>query len=385
MNKGIIMQINGKTAIVMTPDRQFLKVPYEPGMQIGQETVVRTAQAAVPSRPAYRTGSFIRTGIAAASILLMLGAWQGWVRHANAQTLAYVSLDINPSLEMAVNRGNNVMDARALSPDGQLLLREVPVKGVPVDKAIALLTQDAYRHGFLKSGGEVLITASPGDAQSNMGDLTKLEEKLVFAAANAIDNFNVSGVHVDGIKVSPKVRQAALADGVSPGKYALYLEARSHGIPVALSELKNESIKELIQTHGGSLAELIHQIQGGATLDELLNTTGSSGGGNTAGASGGNAIPLSALGGLNGKGATPSSLSSPTGTGTKPSPDSGTATAPSSAAPSPSAPNVSGAPVDASLSVSPPPAAPPQENMQHTPPPSGNPSQGFLSDIIGSL
>jgi hypothetical protein len=41
MDKGIVLQIHRRYAIVLTPDRRFLRVPYQAGMAVGKEVRVR--------------------------------------------------------------------------------------------------------------------------------------------------------------------------------------------------------------------------------------------------------------------------------------------------------------------------------------------------------
>lgn len=275
-NKGIIMQIANGHAIVLTKDREFLKIPLLDGMSVGQEVDV-PAVADIRKVSEKKRNWFMKTwkqsGAVAACLLLAVGIWSSQsLMGGDPKAYAYVSVDINPSIELSIDENHKVVDAKGLNQDGEQVLTDLKLQGVPVEEAISKLAEMAKNKGFLNEQTEVLITASPADRTEDAGsDLQLIEDSLV-ATVQKVTSTNGTAVDVEGIVVSQDVRQAAKEAGVSTGKYAFYLSAQSNGVDVDLNELKKESIHAIIDKQGTELADVIHNIRGGKDLDKLHDT-----------------------------------------------------------------------------------------------------------------
>ncbi|MGZ4121598.1 MAG: anti-sigma-I factor RsgI family protein [Tumebacillaceae bacterium] len=273
--KGIVMQVANGQAIVMTKECEFRKIPLLDGMAVGQEVDVpeQTTQS-VRKKPLAWFGTPLRkTGVLAASLLLAVGLWGSQSLFAPESAYAYVTVDINPSVEFAIDSQQHVMQVIGLNDDGKQVLTDVQVKGKTLNQAVESLTDSAKKKGFFSKNTEVIITASPAVSDDKLAsdhiDLDKIENDLVTQVKTAVTTTG-SSVEVEGIRVSPEVRSAAQKAGVSPGKYAVYLNAQSNGIDVSLDELKNHSITKVAGDHGEELSKVVQSLEGGAKLDHLL-------------------------------------------------------------------------------------------------------------------
>ena len=63
--------------------------------------------------------------------------------------VSYISIDVNPSIELAINRFDKVVSAKGYNADGQDILQHVPLKNISYMQAIDRLMQDAYYSRFL--------------------------------------------------------------------------------------------------------------------------------------------------------------------------------------------------------------------------------------------
>jgi hypothetical protein len=273
--KGIVMQIADGQAIVMMKECEFRKIPLLDGMAVGQEIEVpnQTTQT-VRKKPLAWFGTPLRkTGVLAASLLLAVGVWGSQSLFAPQSAYAYVTVDINPSVEFSIDQKQHVVDVKGLNDDGQQVLSNLNVKGFPLIKAVESLTAAAKTKGYFNSNTEVIITASPAVSDDKLAsdhmDLDKIENDLVAQVKTAATTPG-SNVDVEGIRVSEQVRTAAQKAGVSPGKYAVYLNAQSNGIDVSLDELKGQSITKVVQAHGNTMSHVVQSLEGGAKLDQLL-------------------------------------------------------------------------------------------------------------------
>ncbi|BCJ88126.1 anti-sigma factor domain-containing protein [Effusibacillus dendaii] len=260
-SKGVIMKISGSHAIVMTADRQFVKIPVPSGIQLGEEI-----EFSVPgfsrSYLAWR-----RVAPLAAAFVLAIGLWQASEIVQAKRVSAYVALDINPSLELAINKEKSVLKTEPLNDDGKVLVADLHLEGKPVEQAIDELTDQATKKGFIKPDSEILVTASAApDAQIDVGSL---EQILMTRVSEKVSKSGLSA-NVGGVVVSEKVREEAKTVGLSSGKYAVYLQAQATGLPVSVEELKREAVTTVVKKHGDEIKQILEHMNGDRNLEDLL-------------------------------------------------------------------------------------------------------------------
>lgn len=276
-SKGIVMQISNGQAVVMTKECQFQKIPFLEGMRVGQEVEFPAEDVLTPlttkkGKQAWYAKPWRKTGLVAASVLLAVGLWGGQSFVTGTPAYAYVTVDINPSVELSIDKKQQVLSAMALNDEAKDVLNGLKLKGLGVKEAVETLAQTAQEKGFFQEKTEVIVTASAAVDEEKLKqssvDLVKLEDDLVSKLKMVAVEQN-PGVEVEGILVSKDVREAAKQAGVSPGKYAFYLNATSNGIDVDLEELKNNPIHKVVDQRP-QMASVVHEMQGGDHLDELL-------------------------------------------------------------------------------------------------------------------
>lgn len=136
---GLVVAIDGRSAIVLQPGGQVKKVRMHNEMwQIGEEVMV----------PTYRSHQWIRAisvamPVALGGVLLL----QGIV--PSHQYDGVVSLDINPSINLMINRHHTVILAKGMDHAGVALLQQTSVIGTPVKRAIMRLTLAADHSGYI--------------------------------------------------------------------------------------------------------------------------------------------------------------------------------------------------------------------------------------------
>lgn len=108
---------------------------------------------------------------------------------------AYVSLDINPAIELIVDKNENVISVRGENEDGQVLLYgETGIKGEKLDKAIEKITDLAVEYGYLDEDNKVVdALVSSGDGKFAEKVLNKVNASVTTTAANLGINVTVDG------------------------------------------------------------------------------------------------------------------------------------------------------------------------------------------------
>jgi len=296
MSKGIVMEVSRRTAVVMTRDGRFLKLKVAPDVRIGQEIEV-TSQAPFGMHA-------VRWMSVAAAVLLLLVALSYWTveRARTGGTLAavaYVTIDINPSVEFGIDDQSRVVEAAGINEEGRLLLQEIDVVGRDVEEATEELIRQArpYLDRYAEAGfGEIFIASTivadmitinqeelqekvrsvvyrvvQSDGQSDEATPSGQSVTEVQGAAGA-DAVSAQPSEIDGaarqraikvatLSVPKEVREDAKEKGISAGKLAVGLIiADRTGQEVPLSDIESKSITQLAEENGW-LDSLLQQDQ----------------------------------------------------------------------------------------------------------------------------
>jgi hypothetical protein len=266
--KGIIMKIADQKVIVLTSDRQFLTIPYEAHMRVGSEVIIPLVTQAEKSR--FFRSPMKMVGVFVASVLVALEFWQGIPMYPAQRAYAYITIDVNPSVEMAVDGDELVLSARPLNDDAKQLLENTHLTGQHVDQAAAVLANESVKKGYLKAKSEVLVSASRANKDDNNAiDLTQLESKVMNAFHQAVAK-DVP-IDVEGVIVPEELRDEAWSQGVSAGKYFVYVRARSLGAPVTIDELRSESLTDIAKRYGLDLSRMVQPFQNSGRSGQITS------------------------------------------------------------------------------------------------------------------
>jgi hypothetical protein len=178
--------------------------------------------------------------------------------HAYFSEAAYIDFDVNPSLELAVNRFDRVIGAYAYNADGAAILDGVDLGNMRYDVAIGLLFDELAEDGYLADDGLVSVTLQASNGALEVQLLPGLTEHVETSLSRHHDS-----VAVEIYPVSGEVRNAAHELNLSPAKYLAILELQEVDSTASVESCRNHSIPELrgyAQQHGGGH----HGMGGGA-------------------------------------------------------------------------------------------------------------------------
>ncbi|MFF2888966.1 anti-sigma factor domain-containing protein [Paenibacillus sp. NPDC057967] len=275
MKRGIVMSVHAKHAVVMTVEGQFIRAPLQGSPQIGEEIVFEEEQSE-PRRMKWNRISMRYTAIAA-MLGIMLIAGLAYAFSATHPVVAYLTMDINPSVEIGVDGGEKVRKLRALNEDGEQIIAGIAYKGVDVETvAAAILEQASNAHYLDAPHKDILITSVLLNGKKQPGLefesllTSKLDEKLQkWLAEHTGTN---QAVTITTLSVPESLRVEADANGISSGKMAVYLMAKYEGYQVELSKLKEESIDSWSEPIGGmkSIVATEDEAETKKKLEKLL-------------------------------------------------------------------------------------------------------------------
>ena len=103
-------------------------------------------------------------GFAAALVVLVGGL--AVFRGMSNDAFAVVGLDVNPSIELAIDKNEKVISAEAINEEGELILDGMNLKGSDVNIACNAIIGSMLTQGYLNdSSNSVLVSVRSGDAE----------------------------------------------------------------------------------------------------------------------------------------------------------------------------------------------------------------------------
>lgn len=201
----------------------------EPAMRAG-----RAARAEHPARTERRPARPLtrRAAIALAACLAFAAVGVGGYAWAQAPC-AYVAIDVNPSIELGINRLGNVASVRAYNEDGERLLQALDLDGLAFADAMAALEERL--RGYLDDGATVEMTV--------VCDNERRAAELEQVGVGCLSASGSGSVHCS--HASSEEHHAAESAGMGLGKYRLYLELVDAGVDISPEEASAMTMREL--------------------------------------------------------------------------------------------------------------------------------------------
>jgi hypothetical protein len=179
--------------------------------------------------------------------------------------VAYMSLDINPSVEVAINALNRVIGVEAANEEGDRIMQGLNLRNLGVEQAMNVLVQHAYDEGYVEEDGSTVIAVNADSKNSETAlQLAERASKGVKQAMEAKKAY--SAVYASTSDMS--LRDEAEELGVSSGKYRMIKALQILDPAVSEEEYKDETVGEIV----GRLHELINENEDYESLGEVIRT-----------------------------------------------------------------------------------------------------------------
>ncbi|MFT9599433.1 anti-sigma factor domain-containing protein [Mesobacillus sp.] len=217
MRKGVILEINDLYLTLLTPEGEFLRArKLQQDYQVGEEIHFFPETLTVNKKRFNLSflNSFKARSIALAAVFMI--AMTALVpAYQNGQVYAYMSIDLNPSIELAVNDDLKVLRMTGYNPEGEEIIEEI--KGWKKNDAAVvaeMIIEEIEDEGFLKENKDVVIATVHNKKAKESVDLA-LEKKITEIKKSTQDenlNFKVMEATIED-------REKAQKQGVTTGVY----------------------------------------------------------------------------------------------------------------------------------------------------------------------
>lgn len=170
----------------------------------------------------------LRYAMAVVCVFLMAGAG-GYTVYS--RPVSYISIDVNPSIELAVNRFDRVVSVTGYNADGHDILQHVPLKNISYLQAIDRLLQDAYYSRFLSRDSQLVVTVVSEHSDA------MLEQIQANDSFQALDALTYSS--------DTACMKEAHQHEMSFGKYRAFLELAQYDDDITVEDCHGMSMGEI--------------------------------------------------------------------------------------------------------------------------------------------
>ena len=191
------------------------------------------------------------TSLIAACLAVMLLGGGLFYQRANA-VASVVSLDVNPSIELKVNRSEKVLVCTPLNEDAKAILADMSngadLKGAKLDVAVNAIVGSLVRNGYLDSiSSAIMISVEDKDAAR----AEKLQRELTSAVDGVLQTSEAkASVLTQTLTQDAAREQQARENNISIGKTALVNRVLALNATLkfdALAKLSVEELKDLAE------------------------------------------------------------------------------------------------------------------------------------------
>lgn len=215
MKKGVVMEVDDDFLTMLTVDGEFLRARNQKGKyQVGEEIDFFPVSFPVIEK---KKLSFLKLGkikltyiSSFAAILLFLSFIPMYV---NNEVYAYMSIDINPSFEVGLDKDLTVVSLEAMNADGEKILSDFPDwKDKHIDFITETIINKSHTNGYLDEGKQVLITTVVNEHDE------KVDAKLKKNIEKVTTTFEKEQIEITSVESTVETRKEAKEKGVTTGK-----------------------------------------------------------------------------------------------------------------------------------------------------------------------
>lgn len=175
--------------------------------------------------------SYKKLAAVAACCLAVLFGWQGYAVYFTP--VSTISIDVNPSIELDINRFDKVIDVQSYNKDGDILVSSMNIRFLNYEDALNLLLKNENMASYLTPEQTVMITVFGTNDEKNNEMLAD-----VTSCTASYENVHCAAGH------SEEVTEAH-SHGLSCGKYQAFLELQALDPDITVEDIRDLSMRQI--------------------------------------------------------------------------------------------------------------------------------------------
>jgi hypothetical protein len=238
MSKGMILRMDRKWAYVFTSGCDLVKVRIEPRFAVGKEIRMESEEKRIryPS-PTRRWMPALATAVLAVLVGVGLLFGQGLVA---PKVYATMSVDINPSLEMSLDRNLNVIAVKAMNADAEPVLATVQLRNLYWKTAVERWVEAVRATNRFQIETMLVSAVMPEDALKLQTELRTMQEN---PGTGIMAGIEVRALYSNDLAVL----QTADSNGLSVGRQMLLTQAEVQKKNYDAARIGGAALGELVQ------------------------------------------------------------------------------------------------------------------------------------------
>ena len=222
----------------------------------------------IQEKPRKRRRTAVLAAMAAA--LLLVAGGLGIAFQSFQSTLdtvdSIVSLDVNPSIELKVNKDERIIEANARNEDARVILDDMDLKGTDLNVAVNAVVGSMLKHGYItQDSNSILISVENADSEKGAA----LQKELTAEISGILKASSVEpSVLSQTLEEDKELENFAETYGISLGKASMIRQIMEKDSRLTAQNLAGLTINEL------TILSTSHDIN----LDSISSTGSASSG-----------------------------------------------------------------------------------------------------------
>ena len=135
------------------------------------------------------------------------------------QADTFVYLDVNPSIELRMDKDNRIVECNPLNEDAMIVLADLDLSGVEMNTALTAIIGSMYVNGYLTTeSNSILVSVDSADNSRTQGLLSDITNRI----NRIFDSSEMEcSIIAQSLSVNDDLKQKAETNGVSVGKMYL--------------------------------------------------------------------------------------------------------------------------------------------------------------------
>lgn len=178
---------------------------------------------------------------AAVAALLLIGGVAAYAQSNAVDSI--VEIDVNPGIQLSINRKEKVLAAEAMDEEAKLVLGDMKLAGTDLDVAVNALIGSLLKNGYITDQqNSILISVEHDDEQRGK----ELENRLVSEVNSLLSASSIeAAILSQQLTEDQQAAQLVEEYGISEGKAALIRQLMQTNALLSAEELKDLNINEL--------------------------------------------------------------------------------------------------------------------------------------------
>lgn len=275
LSTGTILEIDHYKTYVFTTDCQMIPLKSKREYFVGQQ--IQFTQNDLYKGNPFTNPRVFRTLMSVAAVFVILLSSVLAYRLLlpsdviDSRCTAVVSVDINPGIQIRVNKDGLIIETGYTNDDGRLLLAGLSLEGKALREGVDEIVSAAAEMGYITPEKKlVFVSAALNAAENDGGDYAAQLKQILSSLEQGYENADVLTVFIE----DPQIILDAEANGLSIGKELLYKYAQLQNLSLTAADIQQATIVEIFNSLNA--LETNGQL-GEAIIKQAESTTVSSG------------------------------------------------------------------------------------------------------------